>query len=166
MYHCWQLAIANRGEQWLDTKQNNYNNNTIKILSRINCYRTIHSNKLNTKYKVNNYNYNIITILNRIYHYYKPYRAAAFPAIKSYKRVTDQVTRSGIYNHAEITYKTNISVNRPVHDYNSYIANIGRYCIQEKISKQLVARVFSLGVFRNLPVQHSGLPMVSHSGSM
>ena len=40
MYHCSQLAIAIRGEQWLDTKQNNYSNNTIKILSRINCYRT------------------------------------------------------------------------------------------------------------------------------
>ena len=60
MYHCSQLAIAIRGEQWLDTKQNNYNNNTIKILSRINYYRTIHQNKLNTKYKVNNYNYNTI----------------------------------------------------------------------------------------------------------
>ena len=42
MYHCSQLAIAIRGKQWLDTKQNNYNNNTIKILSRINYYRTIH----------------------------------------------------------------------------------------------------------------------------
>ena len=42
MYHCSQLAIATRGEQLLDTKENNYNNNTIKILSRINYYRTIH----------------------------------------------------------------------------------------------------------------------------
>ena len=42
MYHCSQLAIAVRGEQWLDTKRNNYNNNTIKTLSRINYYRTIH----------------------------------------------------------------------------------------------------------------------------
>ena len=42
MYHLSQLAIAIRGEQWLDTKYNNYNNNTIKILSRINYYRTIH----------------------------------------------------------------------------------------------------------------------------
>ena len=42
IYHCSQLAIAIRGEQWLDTKQNNYNNNTIKILSRINDYRTTH----------------------------------------------------------------------------------------------------------------------------
>ena len=41
MYHCSQLAIAIRGEQWLDTEKNNYSNNTIKILSRINCYRTI-----------------------------------------------------------------------------------------------------------------------------
>ena len=41
MYHCSQLAIAIRAEQWLDTKQNYYNNNTIKILSKINYYRTI-----------------------------------------------------------------------------------------------------------------------------
>ena len=41
MYHCSQLAIAIQGEQWLDTEKNNYSNNTIKILSRINCYRTI-----------------------------------------------------------------------------------------------------------------------------